>query len=144
MITNVENIHIWVIKLSNVLSKFTILCWATLVPVPGRMRPAGCGWGNPDSELTCLGLGLKCFEGSDFSLKIKSLSLLFQPHFYASWNFLKFNLPVHFRRFGATSVPAGMRCFPKKEVCSSDHYQPKPRGPNQKFSLYWFLTVRSF
>ena len=28
----------------NVLSKFTILCWATFITILGHMQPIGCGW----------------------------------------------------------------------------------------------------
>ena len=41
MITNIENVHIQVIKLSNVLSKFTILCWAACIAIWGHMWPVG-------------------------------------------------------------------------------------------------------
>ena len=48
-------IHIWKkgINISlpinlNILRKFMILCWATLIAVLGRMRPAGHGLDNPD------------------------------------------------------------------------------------------------
>ena len=34
----------------NVLRKFMILCWATLIAVLGRMRPAGHGLDSPDPD----------------------------------------------------------------------------------------------
>ena len=47
MITNIEKLHILVIKLSNVLSKFTILCWATFIAILGHMQPTGCRLDTP-------------------------------------------------------------------------------------------------
>ena len=41
MIINIENVHVEVIKPSNVLSTFTILCWATFITILGHMWPAG-------------------------------------------------------------------------------------------------------
>ena len=39
-----------VIKLSNVLSKFTILCWAAFIAILGCVRPADCRLDTPASE----------------------------------------------------------------------------------------------
>ena len=34
-------------KSHNVLSKFTILCWAAFIAILGHMQPKGCGLDNP-------------------------------------------------------------------------------------------------
>ena len=39
-------------KPHNVLSKFTILCWAAFIAILGRMLPVGCGWDTPESYCT--------------------------------------------------------------------------------------------
>ena len=37
-------------KSHNILSKFTILCWAIFIAILGRMWPLGCGLDTPDSS----------------------------------------------------------------------------------------------
>ena len=41
--------HVITKKSHNVLSKFTILCWATFTAILGCMRPAGCRLDNPET-----------------------------------------------------------------------------------------------
>ena len=43
-----KGINIFLLINLNVLRKFMILCWATLIAMLGHMRPAGCELDSPD------------------------------------------------------------------------------------------------